>query len=228
MAHHNIDLWRCGDARRRRARWACGRDGRRGLRRTFEHYAFSGDEGFLRKAYPTLKEASQFLLDFLVEDEKGRLVTNSSHSPENAFVDEKGKGQEGVLAWARPWTSASSVSSSATRSRPPSSARTRSSPGACARPRPAAAPHQIAPRPAQEWLVDFDEAEPGHRHMSHLFALHPGYFDQAARHARSREGRSRRSTGASRTAEGTGWSRAWIVNHFARLGDGDEALRHLT
>ena len=75
---------------------ACGRWARAWLStHLFEHYAFGGDAAFLRRAYPVLKEASEFLLDFLVEDEQGRLVTNPSHSPENAFLDEK--GNEGVL-----------------------------------------------------------------------------------------------------------------------------------
>jgi alpha-L-fucosidase 2 len=80
----------------------------------------------------------------------------------------------------------------------------------------------------QEWLSGFDEAEPGHRHISHLFAVHPGHTitlrgtPELARAARvSLERRLAHGGG------GTGWSRAWIVNHFARLGDGDEAHENL-
>ena len=95
VAHHNTDLWRAAtpvDG----ARWGLWPMGAAWLStHLFEHYAFGGDPAFLRKAYPVLKEASEFLLDFLVEDEQGRLVTNPSHSPENAFLDEK--GNEGVL-----------------------------------------------------------------------------------------------------------------------------------
>ena len=95
VAHHNTDLWRATtpvDG----ARWGLWPMGAAWLStHLFEHYAFGGDSAFLRKAYPVLKEASEFLLDFLVEDEQGRLVTNPSHSPENAFLDEK--GNEGVL-----------------------------------------------------------------------------------------------------------------------------------
>jgi alpha-L-fucosidase 2 len=81
----------------------------------------------------------------------------------------------------------------------------------------------------QEWLKDFDEAEPGHRHISHLFALHPGHSitlrgtPELARAARVSLERRLANGGG-----GTGWSRAWIVNHFARLGDGDRALENLT
>ena len=95
VAHHNTDLWRATtpvDG----ARWGLWPMGAAWLStHLFEHYAFGGDLAFLRKAYPVMKEASEFLLDFLVEDEQGRLVTNPSHSPENAFLDEK--GNEGVL-----------------------------------------------------------------------------------------------------------------------------------
>jgi alpha-L-fucosidase 2 len=95
VAHHNTDLWRAAtpvDG----ARWGLWPMGAAWLStHLFEHYAFGGDAAFLRKAYPVLREASEFLLDFLVEDEQGRLVTNPSHSPENAFLDEK--GNEGVL-----------------------------------------------------------------------------------------------------------------------------------
>ena len=98
VAHHNTDLWRAAtpvDG----ARWGLWPIGAAWLStHLFEHYAFGEDLAFLRKAYPVMKEASEFLLDFLVEDEQGRLVTNPSHSPENAFLDEK--GNEGVLCVA--------------------------------------------------------------------------------------------------------------------------------
>src|SRR5512145_1046118 len=95
VAHHNTDLWRAAtpvDG----ARWGLWPMGAAWLStHLFEHYTFGGDTAFLRKAYPAIREASHFLLDFLVEDEQGRLVTHPSHSPENAFVDEQGR--EGVL-----------------------------------------------------------------------------------------------------------------------------------
>ena len=229
VAHHNTDLWRQAtpvDG----ARWGLWPMGAAWLStHLFEHYAFSGDTAFLRKAYPTLKEASRFLLDFLVEDEKGRLVTNPSHSPENAFVDEK--GQEGVLCvgatmdfgiirelFGDTLEAARLLGEDAEFAGRLRTALDR------------LPPYQIGKHgQLQEWLVDFDEAEPGHRHMSHLFALHPGHSitlrgtPELAKAARVSLDRRLANGGG-----GTGWSRAWIVNHFARLGDGDEALRHLT
>jgi alpha-L-fucosidase 2 len=80
----------------------------------------------------------------------------------------------------------------------------------------------------QEWLEDYDEQEPGHRHISQLFALMPGTWitprgtPELARAARATLDRRLANGGG-----GTGWSRAWIVNFFARLGDGDAAYAHL-
>jgi alpha-L-fucosidase 2 len=91
-------------------------------------------------------------------------------------------------------------------------------------------PYQIGKHgQLQEWLRDFDEAEPGHRHLSHLFGLHPGRSitlrgtPDLARAARVSLERRLANGGG-----GTGWSRAWIVNFFARLGDGEKAHENLT
>jgi alpha-L-fucosidase 2 len=229
VAHHNTDLWRATtpvDG----ARWGLWPMGAAWLStHLFEHYAFDGDRAFLRKAYPVLKEASEFLLDFMVEDEQGRLVTNPSHSPENAFLDEK--GNEGVLCVGATMDfgiirelfgdclrAAEVLGEDA-------EFRTRLQRALDRLP-----PYQVGKHgQLQEWLKDFDEAEPGHRHISQLFALHPGHsitlrgtpvLAKAARVSLER----RLANGGG----GTGWSRAWIVNHFARLGDGEKAHENLT
>jgi alpha-L-fucosidase 2 len=229
VAHHNTDLWRATtpvDG----ARWGLWPMGAAWLStHLFEHYAFGGDVAFLRKAYPVLKEASQFLLDFLVEDEQGRLVTNPSHSPENAFLDEK--GNEGVLCVG------ATMDFGIIRELFGDSLRAAEVLGENAefrarlqRTLDRLPPYQVGKHgQLQEWLKDFDEAEPGHRHISQLFALHPGHsitlrgtpeLAQAARVSLER----RLANGGG----GTGWSRAWIVNHFARLGDGEKAHENLT
>ena len=228
VAHHNTDLWRVAtpvDG----ARWGLWPMGAAWLStHLFEHYAFGGDPAFLRKAYPVLKEASEFLLDFLVEDEQGRLVTSPSHSPENAFLDEK--GNEGVLCVGATMDFGiirelfgSCLSAARTLDRD-AEFRERLQRALDRLP-----PYQIGKHgQLQEWLRDFEEAEPGHRHVSHLFALHPGHsitlrgtpdLVKAARVSLER----RLANGGG----GTGWSRAWIVNHFARLGDGDKAHENL-
>jgi alpha-L-fucosidase 2 len=80
----------------------------------------------------------------------------------------------------------------------------------------------------QEWLEDYDEREPGHRHISHLFALHPS--NQITPRGTPELARAARTTLDRRLAAGgggTGWSRAWVVNFFARLEEGDLAHEHL-
>jgi alpha-L-fucosidase 2 len=228
VAHHNTDLWRAAtpvDG----ARWGLWPMGAAWLAtHLYEHYAFSGDTAFLEKAYPVMKEAAEFLLDFLVEDERGRLVTNPSHSPENAFVD--ARGNEGVLCVGATMDlgiirelfgdcrSAASVLGV--------DAPFRERLGSALDRLP---PYQVGRLgQLQEWLEDFAEAEPGHRHVSHLFALHPGRSitlrgtPELARAARVSLERRLANGGG-----GTGWSRAWIVNHFARLGDGERAHENL-
>jgi alpha-L-fucosidase 2 len=229
VAHHNTDLWRVAtpvDG----ARWGLWPMGGAWLAtHLFEHYAFDGDPAFLHRAYPLLKEASEFLLDFLVEDPQGRLVTNPSHSPENAFLDEQ--GHEGVLCVGATMdfgiirelfgdclSAARILGEDA-----PFQARLQDALSRL----PA---YQIGQHgQLQEWLEDFDEVEPGHRHVSHLFALHPGHSitlrgtPELARAAQvSLERRLAHGGG------GTGWSRAWIISLFARLGDGDKAHENLT
>jgi alpha-L-fucosidase 2 len=229
VVHHNTDLWRVAtpvDG----ARWGLWPLGGAWLStHLFEHYAFSGDAAFLRRAYPVMKEAAEFVLDFLVEDERGRLVTNPSHSPENAFVDSQ--GNEGVLCIGatmdfgiiRELFDACLRASEVIGADPDFRARLKAALDRLP-------PYQVGKRgQLQEWLEDFEEAEPGHRHTSHLFGLHPGRSitlrgtPDLARAARVSLERRLANGGG-----GTGWSRAWIVNFFARLGDGDKAHENLT
>jgi alpha-L-fucosidase 2 len=228
VAHHNTDLWRVTtpvDG----ARWGLWPMGAAWLSLHFwEHYEFGGDPAFLRKHYPTMKEASRFLLDFMIEDSQGRLVTSPSHSPENSFIDEL--GNVGVLCvgatmdlqimhalFTRTIRSSELLGLDRDFREELQSALKR------------LAPLQIGKHgQLQEWLIDYQEAEPGHRHMSHLFGLHPGNqitvrgtpgLAQACRVSLDR----RLSQGGGHT----GWSRAWIVNFFARLEDGDKAHENL-
>ncbi|MET0552774.1 MAG: glycoside hydrolase family 95 protein [Vicinamibacteria bacterium] len=228
VAHHNTDLWRATtpvDG----ARWGLWPLGAAWLStHLFEHYAFGGDRAFLRRAYPTMKEASEFLLDFLVEDADGRLVTNPSHSPENAFVDEQGR--EGVLCIGATMDFAilrelfGGVIQAAAVLGEDAPFRERVQRALDRLP-----PYQVGRHgQLQEWLRDFEEAEPGHRHVSHLFALHPGR--SITLRGTPELARAARTTLERRLAHGgggTGWSRAWTVNHFARLGDGERAHEHL-
>lgn len=191
----------------------------------WEHYRYNLSEAFLReRAYPVLKEASLFFLDFLIFDENGYLVTSPSLSPENSYVNEK--GQVGSLC------SGSSMDSQIIYALFTACIEAAGIlgldegligqwTGARAKlPEPKVGRHgQI-----MEWAVDYEEHEPGHRHISHLFALHPG--EQIIPHRMPELGVAARATLERRLQHGgghTGWSQAWIANFWARLGDGDKA-----
>jgi alpha-L-fucosidase 2 len=195
----------------------------------WEHYEFTSDTVYLReRAYPVMKGAAEFIKTFLVADRQGRLVTVPSYSPENSYIDPV-SGSEFKLTYA-PAMDNQII---------------REVLGNC---RKAAGilgtdtewadslqfilervpPDRVASNGTiMEWAEEYEEAEPGHRHMSHLFALHPGTqitpetpeLFAAAR--RTLERRMEHGGGH------TGWSRAWIINFYARLLDGDEAYKHL-
>jgi alpha-L-fucosidase 2 len=195
----------------------------------WEHYAFGGSIEYLRTvAYPVMKGAAEFCLDWLVEDGDGYLVTCPSTSPENSFLDEEGQkaavsagsSMDMQLIWDlfTNCIEASGILEIDERFRSQlSDARAR------------LLSHRIGKHgQLQEWSLDFEEFEPGHRHTAHLFALHPGRqitlqgtpeLAQAA--ARSLE--RRKANGG----DNIGWSRAWMINFGARLGDGDRAYEDL-
>ncbi len=195
----------------------------------WEHYEFTNDTAYLREnAYPIMKGSAEFIRTFLVPDKEGRLVTVPSYSPENSYID-PASGKEFKLTYA-PSMDNQII---------------REVLGNC---RKAAAilgvdrewadslqlildrvpPDRVASNGTiMEWIEEYAEAEPGHRHMSHLFALHPGTRitpETAELYAAARKTLERRlENGGGHT----GWSRAWIINFYARLLDGDEAYRHL-
>ncbi|HEV2471716.1 MAG TPA: glycoside hydrolase N-terminal domain-containing protein, partial [Chthonomonadales bacterium] len=198
-------------------------------RHLWEMYAFSGDRKLLSKIYPILKGAAQFYLDFLIsEPGHGWLVTSPSNSPENSF--RTADGQEAHLCYG-PTVDMEIVRELFTHCQ--ESCRVLgvdvefASKVAAARDR--LAPFQVGKHgQLQEWIEDFDEPEPGHRHISHLYALYPS--DQITPWSTPELARAARVTIERRLAAGgggTGWSRAWIVSLFARLGEGDTALEHL-
>ncbi len=195
----------------------------------WEHYAFSRDAQYLAGIFPVLRASARFYLDFLVEHpEKGWLVTCPSNSPENAFIAPD--GQRGAIC-AGPYMDTEIIwelfgnviaacdilGEEPALKEQLTTARAR------------LATLQIGKHgQLQEWLDDFDEVEPGHRHISHLYALHPGA--QITRRGTPELAAACRKTLERRLAGGSGhsgWSRAWIINLFARLGEGDTAYGHL-
>jgi alpha-L-fucosidase 2 len=199
-------------------------------RHFWEHYTFGGDRQFLQtRAWPVMKGAAAFVLDFLVEDPQGRLVTNPSHSPENAFYLPNGEPSRFTYAATMDlqivrdlFTSAIEASRILETDAP---LRARLETALKRLP-----PLQIsrATGRLQEWIEDYKEVDPGHRHMSHLYGLYPGH-EITPHGTPALAAAARRSLDDRLSHKGgqTGWSRAWMINFFARFGDGDPALDSL-
>jgi len=195
----------------------------------WEHYAFGGDRDYLAWAYPIMKESAEFYLDFLVEEpEHGWLVTGPSNSPENKFRTPDGQVAGVCMGPSMDqqilWDLFSNCIQAAAVLGIDEEFRARLEDT-----RARLAPPQIGRHgQLQEWLADYDEPEPGHRHISHLFALHPG--SQITLRGTPELAQGARVSLERRLAHGgghTGWSRAWIINHWARLEDGEKAHENL-
>jgi alpha-L-fucosidase 2 len=191
-----------------------------------EHYRFSGDREFLRRrAYPILKEASLFFLDWLVPDPKtGELVSGPTTSPENAFTAPDGKqvslSMGGSMDQEIIWDVFNNTLEAAGELGIQDDL-TASVKQALER---LALPKIGSDGRLQEWSEEFPEPEPGHRHMSHLFGVHPGrQFTML--NAPEMVAAARKSIEYRLTHGGghTGWSRAWIISFWARFRDGEKA-----
>ncbi len=197
----------------------------------FRHFEFTNDTSYLKRdAYPVIKGSVEFVLDFLIRSPEGYLVTNPSHSPENSFFvpgsDRKEKSQlsyattidveiihglfdnfikaAGILKMDNDLVK-----------------------------RVNKAKEQLPPiriganGTINEWIKDFEEVEPGHRHMSHLLALYP--LNLISLHTPELFTAARKTI-ERRLANGgghTGWSKSWIINFYARLLNGNEAGRQV-
>lgn len=193
-----------------------------------EHFAFSRDRAFLERAYPTLKEACEFGLDFLIpEPGSDRLVSGPANSPENTYRTADGTTASVCMGPAMDqqiWFElfGKTIEAATTLGIDEEFAKTLAAARARLDPIRIGRLGQV-----MEWPHDYDEAEPGHRHISNLFALFPG---SAIHPATTPEfAKAARVTLERRLAHGsggTGWSRAWIVAFFARLHDGEKAYEH--
>jgi len=233
VAHHNADLWRTANPVglgvgeptwanwQMSGPWLCGH--------LYEHYRFTGDVEYLRKrAYPAMKGSAEFCLAWLVEDGHGRLTTCPSLSTENHFRVPDGKSASASAGctmdvalirelFANCMEAAKTLGVDAEFAEKLRAARER------------IIPYQVGKYgQLQEWSVDFDETEPGQRHMSHMYPLYPGseitprQTPELAKAARTSLERRLANGGAY-----TGWSRAWAIAFWARLGDGERAWESL-
>lgn len=224
VCHHNTDIW--GDTAPQ-DRWMPATVWPMGLAwlclHIYEHYKFTQDKDFLAEKYDTLREAAEFFEDYLIENEKGQLITSPSTSPENTYITKT--GEQGSLCQGPSMDSQilfclfTAVEESAEilgidkeyaekmrelRSRLPE-------------------PEIGKYGQIMEWAEDYDEVEPGHRHISQLFALYPS--DMISLRKTPELAKAAVATLERRLSHGgghTGWSRAWIINMWARLGNGEK------
>ena len=222
VCHHNTDIW--GDTAPQ-DKWLPGTLWPMGLAwlctHIYEHYLFTGDKDFLAEKYDTMREAAEFFVDFLIEDDKGRLVTSPSVSPENTYITKD--GAKGTICQGPSMDSQilhnlfTAVIESAEildddRNFAEMLKQLRDK-----LPQPEIGKYgQI-----MEWAEDYNEAEPGHRHISQLYALYP--YNLITKRHTPELAEAAKATLVRRLTHGgghTGWSRAWIINMWARLHEG--------
>ncbi|HET9139552.1 glycosyl hydrolase family 95 catalytic domain-containing protein [Actinophytocola sp.] len=218
VTHHNTDAWR-GSSVVDGAFWGMWQTGGAWLATLiWDHYRFTGDVEFLRANYPALKGAAQFFLDTLVtEPSLGWLVTNPSNSPELSHHADASvcAGPTMDMQILRDLfdgcARASEVLGVDATFR-----------GQVVAARGRLAPMQIGSRGnIREWLFDWMETEPNHRHISHLYGLHPS--NQITRRGTPQLFEAARRTLQLRGDDGTGWSLAWKINYWARMEEGGRA-----
>jgi alpha-L-fucosidase 2 len=195
----------------------------------WEHYLFTRDMDYLRQTWPTMKEAADFVLNFIIRDKNGKWVTAPSNSPENRYRLPNGEtymltygATKDIQLIRQLFTACIQAGKllgddrkylerlqSVIKDLPPTKVSQR---------------YGII----QEWIEDYEEVEPGHRHMSQLFGLYPGseitpanktLFEAAAKTVERRQEYARKGQGSS-----PGWSKAWLISFYARLYNGDAAL----
>lgn len=197
------------------------------MQHVWDHYAFTQDKEFLKSTFSLLEGSAKFFMTSLMEEPKhGWLVTGPSSSPENGFRNAGDKtdlyicmgptmdnqlirelltnylASAELLEVQNEWTAKAK------------------------RILPRLAPHQVSPKGyLQEWLEDYQEIDPKHRHVSHLYGLYPG--NQISAYETRGLADAARATLNRRGDGGTGWSRAWKANFWARLKDGERSLKLL-
>ena len=223
--HHNTDIWATTNPVSGSPSWANWPMGGAWIsQHLWEHYQFTGDPDFLKStAYPIMKESAQFYLQWLIEDGSGYLVTMPSTSPENFYV--RNDGSKGCVSKASTMDMAiikdlfnnviraselmqidvdfrKQVNTSLKR----------------------LVPYKVGQHgQLQEWIEDYKDEDPHHRHISHLFGLFPGSTitpnGTPALAAAATQSLNDRGDG------GTGWAKGWKINTWARLWDGNHAYK---
>ena len=225
--HHNSDMWAQtnpvgeGDGDPKWANWALGSPWL--SQHLYEHYRFTSDKKYLKEtAYPLMKSAAEFCLDWLVEKD-GVLITAPSTSPENVYVLPNGTKGSVTIASAMDmeiiWDLFTNIieADSILNIDKDFAALLKAK-------RAKLSPLKIGKAGNLiEWYGDWKDEDPQHRHVSHLFALHPGREISPLLDPKFAD--ACRKTLEVRGDGGTGWSKAWKINFWARLLDGDHAYK---
>lgn len=222
-AHHNTDIWRAAQPVQGSAQWLFWPMGSGWLcRHLFEHYEYTGDMDFLRNAaFPILCKAATFYLDVLTEDENGYLIFAPSTSPENSFWKDGRRCSVSetthmTMSIIRELFENTKKAAEILQETNEVAARIDAA-------LPRLLPLAIATDGRlMEWYREEKETEPHHRHISHLYALHPAR--QITPDKTPELAQAAKKTLEARGDDGTGWSLGWKINFHARLGDGNHAL----
>lgn len=230
VCHHNTDLW--GDCAPQDtnlaasiwpmgAAWLC--------LNVAQHWRYTRDEAFLRREYPLVREAALFFVDYLVKDGDGHWLTGPSASPENCYASENGVSNL-CMAPALDCEILRELFEAFLEMHDALGASEDQELASEVTERLAGLPPLRVGSHGQvmEWLHDYDEPEPGHRHISQLFALYPASQIRPDRTPELME--AARTTLDRRLSNGgghTGWSKAWIVLLWCRLGEGELAWQNL-
>ena len=233
LAHHNADVWAKtsptggeGWDPKGAPRWSCWPMGGAWFcTHLWEHYQFTGDREFLQqRAWPLMKGSAEFLLSWMVQDENGYWVTNPSSSPENVFtLDGKkleiSKATTMDMSIIRELFAQCLDAAKVLGIEDEFTIRLKEV-------FPKLYPFQIGQYgQVQEWFKDWDDPKDKHRHISHLFSLYPG--NQISLENTPELAKAAKQSMIHRGDVSTGWSMAWKINWWARLKDGDHALKIL-
>lgn len=236
VVHHNTDIWGDGGPIDGLGGgvWAMGACWL--SLHLWKHFLYTGDRRFLaERVYPGLRENAVFLLDYMVRDpHTGHLVTGPSCSPENAYVGPDHKAHNLCMGPTMDISIVRAVLTRFLQSAEALRGEGKAGQDAALHERARAALQELPPFQVghdgrlQEWPSDYNDHEPGHRHISHLFGLFPE--DQITVDATPELARAARLVLDKRLAAGggsTGWSRSWIINCMARLGDGEACYANI-
>ena len=225
VLHHNTDIWRCTGLVDK-AFWGMWPNGGAWLcQHLWQHYLYTGDTKFLKKAFPIMKGAADFFVDFLVEHPKyGWLVTCPSNSPEHGPEGDEKKNAPSTIAGCTMdnqivfdlfsnTLAASRILKEEMNYRDTLQNMINR-----------LAPMQIGRyNQLQEWLEDVDNPQDKHRHISHAYGLYPS--NQISPYSHPLLFQAVKNTLLQRGDEATGWSIGWKINLWARLLDGNHAFK---